>query len=80
MSFLTFLLTGALVYFAWRIVDQMPDVVFRLGEIQRDIAELRRAQERDQEPALKAPVPAQTPAPIPPPVPSSSSGGNNTLP
>lgn len=56
MGFLTFLLTGVLVYFVWRIVDQMPDVVFRLGEIQRDIAELRRAQERDDEPAARPPA------------------------
>ena len=69
MSFFIFLLTGALVYFVWRIVDQMPDIVFRLGEIQRDIAEMRRAQERDGDPMSKPPVAAN-----PPPVPTAESG------
>lgn len=73
MSFLIFLLTGALVYFVWRIVDQMPDIVFRLGEIQRDIAELRRAQERDSEPAARA----ATSSP-PPPVPGPSNSNTTS--
>lgn len=42
MEFLIFLGVGATAYFAWRIVDQLPDVLYRLSEIQRDIAELRR--------------------------------------
>ena len=42
MEFLVFLAAGATAYFAWRIVDQLPDVLYRLSEIQRDIAELRR--------------------------------------
>ena len=46
MEFLSVLLLGALVYLVWRIGDQLPDIVFRLGEIQRDIAELRRQLER----------------------------------
>ena len=73
MSFLIFLLTGALVYFVWRIVDQMPDIVFRLGEIQRDIAELRRAQERDNDPAARA----ATSSP-PPPVPGLSNSNTTS--
>lgn len=72
LSFFVFLLTGALVYFVWRIVDQMPDIVFRLGEIQRDIAELRRAQERDGNSVIGPPVPAS-----PPPAPTPSSGGTS---
>ncbi|HSG88544.1 MAG TPA: hypothetical protein VLA56_04985 [Pseudomonadales bacterium] len=42
MSFLTFLILLAIAYMLWRIMDQLPDVVFRLSEIQRDIAEIRR--------------------------------------
>ena len=68
MSFLIFLLTGALVYFVWRILDQMPDVVFRLGEIQRDIAELRRSQEREQDPVARPPLPVPQPQSQPPSV------------
>ena len=42
MEFLIFLAVGATAYFAWRIVDQLPDVLYRLGEIQPAVAELRR--------------------------------------
>lgn len=42
MEFLILLAVGATAYFAWRIVDQLPDVLYRLSEIQRDVAELRR--------------------------------------
>ena len=51
MGFLVFLAAGATAYFAWRIVDQLPDVLYRLSEIQRDVAELRR---RAQEEAPKS--------------------------
>ena len=39
LSFLTLLAIASLV---WRITDQLPDLIFRLGEIQRDVAEIRR--------------------------------------
>ncbi len=42
MSFLSFLLLGAATYLIWRITDQLPDLIFRISEIQRDVAELRR--------------------------------------
>lgn len=42
MGFLSFLMLVAIAYLLWRIADYMPDVIFRLGEIQRDVAELRR--------------------------------------
>ena len=29
-------------YFAWRVADQMPDIAFRLSEIQRDMATVAR--------------------------------------
>lgn len=44
MAFLSFLVLLAIAYMLWRIMDQLPDVVFRLSEIQRDIAEIRRHQ------------------------------------
>ena len=43
MSFLTFLAVAATAYFAWRIVDRLPDIVYRLTEIQRELAELRQS-------------------------------------
>ena len=43
MGLFSFLLLLAIAYLLWRITDQLPDLTFRLGEIQRDVAELRRA-------------------------------------
>ncbi len=51
MGFLSFLLLLAIAYLLWRISDQMPDVLFRLSEIQRDIAELRRRGETENAPS-----------------------------
>ena len=48
MTFLIFLVALAIAYFAWRIVDQLPDVIYRLSEIQRDVADLRRMSEEDR--------------------------------
>ena len=48
IEFLTLVAVGATAYFAWRIVDQLPDVLYRLSEIQRDVAELRRRGQDDQ--------------------------------
>ena len=42
MGTFSFILLAAITYFLWRISDQLPDILFRLSEIQRDIAELRR--------------------------------------
>ena len=42
MGFLTFVLVIVIAYLLWRIGDQIPDVLFRLGEIQRDIADIRK--------------------------------------
>ena len=47
MSFLSFLVLLAIAYLLWRITDQLPDVIFRLSEIQRDFAELRRQEQDD---------------------------------
>ena len=43
MGFLSFLLLAGVAYLIWRISDQLPDVIFRVSEIQRDIAEIRRS-------------------------------------
>jgi hypothetical protein len=45
MGLLSFLVLCLVAFFLWRISDQMPDVLFRLSEIQKDIAELRRQRE-----------------------------------
>ena len=42
MSVLIFIGVAVLCYLAWRIMDQLPDAIFRLSEIQRDIADVRR--------------------------------------
>ena len=54
MSFLTFIAVVVIAYFAWRIVDQIPDMIYRLSEIQRDVAELRRRLADDEAPAATA--------------------------
>ena len=51
MGFLSFIVLLAIAYLLWRISDQMPDILFRLSEIQRDIAELRRRSEPPAEEA-----------------------------
>jgi hypothetical protein len=63
MEFLMLLVLIALAYLVWRIVDQLPDIVFRLGEIQRDIAEIRRHVDR---PATPPAVAADADATVPP--------------
>ncbi|MYF10202.1 MAG: hypothetical protein F4229_04280 [Gammaproteobacteria bacterium] len=42
MQFLSFLALLGIAYLLWRLTDQIPDIVFRLSEIQRDTAELLR--------------------------------------
>ncbi len=58
MGFLSFLLLAAITYLIWRITDQLPDLIFRISEIQRDVAELRRtltdANGRSSAPAASA--------------------------
>ena len=51
MSFLLLIALIAIAYFAWRIVDQLPDIVYRLSEIQRDVADLRRHVAENARPA-----------------------------
>ena len=47
MGFLSFLVLLGATYLLWRITDQLPDLVFRLIEIQRDVAEIRRKLPED---------------------------------
>lgn len=45
MGFFSFLALLAIAYLLWRVTDQLPDLIFRLAEIQRDVAEIRRRQD-----------------------------------
>ena len=65
MSFLSFLLLGAATYLVWRITDQLPDLIFRISEIQRDVAELRRTL--TDAPAATSTTPATASRRIEPP-------------
>ncbi len=42
MTFLSFLVLLVIAYLLWRVSDQLPDLIFRLSEVQRDVAELKR--------------------------------------
>jgi len=72
MGFFSFLVLLAIAYLLWRVTDQLPDLIFRMSEIQRDVAEIRRAQSGDVEPAPSASQSATTPEPAPG---DSSTGG-----
>lgn len=39
---MTLIVLLGVAFLLWRISEQLPDIVFRLSEIQRDLAELRR--------------------------------------
>jgi Sec-independent protein translocase protein TatA len=42
MGLIEFLLLAAVAYLVWRISDQLPDLLFRISEIQRDVADIRK--------------------------------------
>ena len=46
-EFLTFLAVAVCTYCLWRISDDLPDVLFRLTEIQKDIADLKKSVTED---------------------------------
>jgi hypothetical protein len=56
MGFLSFLVLLGIAYLIWRVTDQLPDLIFRLSEVQRDVAEIRRRL------ADEATAPAATPS------------------
>jgi len=60
MGFFTFVVLLAITYLLWRISDQLPDMLFRLSEIQRDIAEIRRRGDPDEPSAPAGEEPATT--------------------
>ena len=43
-GFLSLVALVVIAYQLWRITDQLPDLIFRMSEIQRDVAEIRRTQ------------------------------------
>ena len=45
---MTIILLAVIAFLLWRISEALPDIVFRLSEIQRDLAELKR--DRNQPP------------------------------
>lgn len=49
MHFLMLLALIAIAYLLWRITDQIPDLIFRLSEIQRDVADIRRQTADDDD-------------------------------
>ncbi len=42
MGFLSFVALLAIAYLVWRVADMLPDLVYRVSEMQRDIGEIRR--------------------------------------
>ena len=54
VSFITCIAVLGIAYGIYRLVDQLPDLLFRVSEIQRDIADIRRKlvdNERESEEA-----------------------------
>ena len=49
MGVFSFLVLCVIAFFLWRISDQMPDVLFRLSEVQKDVAEMRRQSEQSDD-------------------------------
>lgn len=76
MAFLSFLLLAGVAYLIWRISDQLPDVIFRVSEIQRDVAEIRRTLDAGsgeaESASVSAPPATAEPTPAKPAPPSES--------
>ncbi len=62
MGFFSFIVLLAIAYLVWRVTDQLPDLIFRLSEIQRDVAEIRRRL-AEQETEIEVEPPATTSGP-----------------
>ena len=48
LSFVTCIAVLGIAYGIYRLVDQLPDLLFRVSEIQRDIADIRRKLVEDE--------------------------------
>ena len=48
VSLITCIAVLGIAYGIYRLVDQLPDVLFRVSEIQRDIADIRRKLVEDE--------------------------------
>ena len=44
LEFLTLAGVAAITYFVWKIADQLPDLLFRIAEIQCELGEIKRHQ------------------------------------
>lgn len=64
MGFFSFIVLLAIAYLVWRVTDQLPDLIFRLSEIQRDVAEIRRrlTEQRAEGDAPATPAAPEAPA------------------
>lgn len=72
MGFFSFLVLLVIAYLLWRVTDQLPDLIFRLSEVQRDVAELRRAlSERSDDKTANAATAAAPSAPAAPAAPTT---------
>jgi len=69
MGFFSFIVLLGIAYLLWRVSDQMPDLIFRLSEVQRDIAEIRRRLPSE---AASEPPGTDAPEPVKPAPPSSA--------
>lgn len=58
MGFFSFIVLLAIAYLIWRVTDQLPDLIFRLSEIQRDVAEIRRRLSEQERSGDSATTPA----------------------
>lgn len=69
-------------YFAWRVADQLPDIAFRLSEIQRDMATVaRKASEPAPAPVVQAaPAPVAEPEPAPEAEPAAAPAPSRPMP
>jgi hypothetical protein len=77
MGFLSFLVLLGIAYLIWRVTDQMPDLIFRLSEVQRDVAEIRRRLADDGSTSAETPAASPAEAPAASPANTTSSAGDS---
>ena len=49
MEFFSFIVLVLIAVFLWRINNQLPDLLFRLSEIQRDISQIKKSTSPEDE-------------------------------